>query len=145
MGFLYLLTLLFSWFKNANICLNTNIYTHLETSGGQSSNLYLNVVHFLNTSVNYTSMTAHGSFFMHWCPICAVLLCWMLLCWGSSGPNGYVFFYLYVCWNILVNKMFLNFSACLKLIDWKITTELDVNRVLKGNDSVTRESDFEIG
>jgi hypothetical protein len=33
-------------------CLNTNIYSYLETSGGQSSNLYLNVVHFFNTSVN---------------------------------------------------------------------------------------------
>jgi hypothetical protein len=37
--------------KNANNCLNTNIYSYLETSGGQSSNLYLNVVHFFNTSV----------------------------------------------------------------------------------------------
>jgi len=27
-------------------CLNTNIYSYLETSGGQSSNLYLNAVHF---------------------------------------------------------------------------------------------------
>ncbi len=26
--------------------LNTNIYSYLETYGGQSSNLYLNVVHF---------------------------------------------------------------------------------------------------
>ncbi len=32
--------------KNINNCLNTNIYSYLETSGGQSSNLYLNVVHF---------------------------------------------------------------------------------------------------
>jgi hypothetical protein len=31
--------------------LNTNIYSYIETYGGQSSNLYLNVVHFLNTSV----------------------------------------------------------------------------------------------
>jgi hypothetical protein len=38
--------------KNVNNCLNTNIYSYLETSGGQSSNLYLNVVNFLNTSVN---------------------------------------------------------------------------------------------
>jgi hypothetical protein len=37
--------------KNVNNCLNTNIYSYLETSGGQSSNLYLNVVHFFNTSV----------------------------------------------------------------------------------------------
>ncbi len=32
--------------KNVNGCLNTNIYSYLETSGGQSSNQYLNVVHF---------------------------------------------------------------------------------------------------
>ncbi len=37
--------------KNVNICLNTNIYSYLETSGGQISNLYLNVFHFFNTSV----------------------------------------------------------------------------------------------
>jgi hypothetical protein len=38
--------------KNVNNCLNTNIYSYLDTSGDQSSNLYLNVVPFLNTSVN---------------------------------------------------------------------------------------------
>ncbi len=37
-------------FKNENNCLNTNTYSYLETSGGQSSTLYLNV-HFFNTSV----------------------------------------------------------------------------------------------
>jgi hypothetical protein len=35
--------------SNVNDCLNTNIYFYLETSGGQSSNPYLNVVNFLNT------------------------------------------------------------------------------------------------
>ncbi len=35
--------------KNVNNCLNANIYSYLETSGGQSSNPYLNVVHSLNT------------------------------------------------------------------------------------------------
>jgi hypothetical protein len=39
-------------FKNVNNCLNTNIYSYLETFGGQSFNLRLNVVHFFNTSVN---------------------------------------------------------------------------------------------
>jgi hypothetical protein len=39
-------------FKNVNDCLNTNIHFYLETSGGQSSNLYLNVVNFFNTNVN---------------------------------------------------------------------------------------------
>ncbi len=38
--------------KNLNICLNINIYSYVETSGGQSSNLHLNVVHFFKTSVN---------------------------------------------------------------------------------------------
>jgi hypothetical protein len=38
--------------KNVSNCLNTNIYSYLETSGGQSSNKYLNVVHFFNTSGN---------------------------------------------------------------------------------------------
>ncbi len=33
-------------------CLQTNIYSYLETSGGQISNLYLNVVHFFYTIVN---------------------------------------------------------------------------------------------
>jgi hypothetical protein len=32
--------------KNVNNCLNTNIYSYLETSGGQNPNLYLNEVHF---------------------------------------------------------------------------------------------------
>ncbi len=38
--------------KNVNKSLNTNIYSYLETSGGQSYNLYLNVVHFSNTGLN---------------------------------------------------------------------------------------------
>ncbi len=37
--------------KNVRHCLNNNIYSYLETSGGQSSNLYLNTVPFFNTSV----------------------------------------------------------------------------------------------
>jgi hypothetical protein len=32
-------------------CWNTNIYFYLETSGGQTSNLYLNVEHLFNTGV----------------------------------------------------------------------------------------------
>ncbi len=38
--------------RKVNNYLNTNIYSYLETSGGQSSNLYLKVAHFFNTSVN---------------------------------------------------------------------------------------------
>ena len=39
-------------FENVNNYLNTNIYSYLETSGDQSTNLYLKVVHFFKTSVN---------------------------------------------------------------------------------------------
>ncbi len=38
--------------KNVNNCLNTNIYSYLETSGGQSPIQHLNVVQFLNTRAN---------------------------------------------------------------------------------------------
>ncbi len=38
--------------KNVNNFFNTNNYSYLETSGGQSPNLYFNVVHFFKTSVN---------------------------------------------------------------------------------------------
>ncbi len=61
--------------KSVNNCLNNNFYSyfvtsgaqssnlylnvvHLETSGGQSFNLHLNVAHFINTSVNLTSVEA---------------------------------------------------------------------------------------
>jgi hypothetical protein len=44
--------------RNVNNYLNTNIYSYLETYGGQSSNLYIKVVHFFNTSINWTSVAA---------------------------------------------------------------------------------------
>jgi hypothetical protein len=44
--------------KNLNNCLNTNLYSYLETFGGQSSNLYFNVFHFFNTSGDKTSEAA---------------------------------------------------------------------------------------
>jgi hypothetical protein len=57
-------------FKNVNNCLNTNICSYLETIGDQSSNLYLNVVNFFNTSFNQTSVTV---VLLHWCLIHVVL------------------------------------------------------------------------
>jgi hypothetical protein len=39
-------------FKNVDNYLNTNIYSYLETSSSQFSNVYLNVVQFFDTSVN---------------------------------------------------------------------------------------------
>ncbi len=47
-----------SYFKNVNNYFNANIYSYLETSGGQSSNLYLNAVHFFNDNANQTSLVA---------------------------------------------------------------------------------------
>ncbi len=35
---------------HVNKCLNTNIYSSLETTDGQSSKLYLNDVHFFSAS-----------------------------------------------------------------------------------------------
>ncbi len=44
--------------KNVKSCLNTKISFYMETSGGQNFNLYLNVVHFINTSgLHYKFMT----------------------------------------------------------------------------------------
>ncbi len=60
--------------KNVDNCLNTDIYSYLETSGGKMYYLYLNVVHFLNTNVNYTSVTASDSCFPALGIIHAVLL-----------------------------------------------------------------------
>jgi hypothetical protein len=38
--------------KNVNNYLNTNIYSYFEKSGGQSSDVYLNVVNFFNINVS---------------------------------------------------------------------------------------------
>jgi hypothetical protein len=38
--------------KNVNNCLNINIYPYLDSSGGQSSIIYLNVVNFFNNNDN---------------------------------------------------------------------------------------------
>ncbi len=34
--------------NNVNTCLNINIHSYLQTSGDQSSNIYLYVVYFIN-------------------------------------------------------------------------------------------------
>ncbi len=60
--------------KNVNNCLNTNIYSCFERCGGQSSNLYLNVVLFFNTSVYYASGAVKIAVFPQRYLICAVLL-----------------------------------------------------------------------
>ena len=44
--------------QNVNNNFNTNIYSYLETPGGQSSNPYENVVHFFNNRVDYKPVAA---------------------------------------------------------------------------------------
>jgi hypothetical protein len=62
--------------KNVSNSLIINIYSYLETSGSQSSNLYVNAVHFFNISVNKTSVDTDVKtvVFLHCCLICVVLL-----------------------------------------------------------------------
>jgi hypothetical protein len=60
--------------KNVNNYLNTNIYSYLETSGGKSSNLYLNVVHFLTPVLIRHLWQLKTVVFLHWCLIHTVLL-----------------------------------------------------------------------
>jgi hypothetical protein len=61
-------------FKNVNNCLNTNIYSYLETSGGQSYNLYLNIVLFSTPVLIRHLWQLKTAVFLHRCPICTVLL-----------------------------------------------------------------------
>ncbi len=60
--------------RYVNNCLNTNIYSYLETSGGQSSNLYLHVVPFLTPVLTRPLWQLKTVVFLHWCLIRAVLL-----------------------------------------------------------------------
>ena len=60
--------------RSVNNCLNTNIYSYLEPSGGQSSNLYLNVVHFSTPVLIRHLWQLKTVVFLHWCLLCAVLL-----------------------------------------------------------------------
>jgi hypothetical protein len=59
--------------KNINNCMNTNINSYLETSGGQSSNPYLNVL-FLTPELIRNLSQLKTAVFLHWCLIRAVPL-----------------------------------------------------------------------
>jgi hypothetical protein len=58
--------------KIVSNCLNTNIYSDLETSRGQSYNLYLNVVYFLTPVLIRLLWQLKTVVFLHWCLICGV-------------------------------------------------------------------------
>ncbi len=59
--------------KNVKNCLNTNIYSCLDTSGGQSSDLYLNVIHFSMPVFIRHLWQLNTVVLLHWCLIHAVL------------------------------------------------------------------------
>jgi hypothetical protein len=60
--------------KNVNNCLNTNIYSYLETSGGKSYNLFLNVGPFLTPVLIRHLWHLKTVVFLHWCLIRADLV-----------------------------------------------------------------------
>jgi hypothetical protein len=60
--------------KNVNNCLNTNISSNLETSGGQISILYLDVVIFSTPVMFRYLWQLKTVVFLHWCLIRALLL-----------------------------------------------------------------------
>ncbi len=60
--------------RNVNNHLNINIYSYLETSGGKSSNLYLNVVHFSTPVLIRYLWQPKTVVFLHWCLLCIVPL-----------------------------------------------------------------------
>ncbi len=60
--------------KNVNNCVHNNIYSYVETSGGQSYFLYLNVVCFLTPVLIKHLFQVKTVVFLNWCIICAILL-----------------------------------------------------------------------
>ena len=79
--------------KNVNNCLNTNIYSYLEMSGCQSSNLYylyLNVIHFSTPVIIRHLWQLKTVVFLLWCLIHAVLLGLTILRELALGPDKQV-------------------------------------------------------
>ncbi len=60
--------------KKVSNCLNTNIQSYLETSGGQISNPYLNVVLFSTLELIRNLWQLKTAVFLHWCLTCVVPL-----------------------------------------------------------------------
>jgi hypothetical protein len=79
-----------SAFNNINNCLNTNIYSYFETSGGQSSNLHLDIVYFFNTMLIRHVWQLKKIVSLKWCLKCAVL--------NSQSPA------LFSCTNMNINN-----------------------------------------
>jgi hypothetical protein len=59
-------------FKNCKQLFEYKHLSYLETSGGQSYDLFLNVVHFLTPVLIRHLWQLKTVVFLHWCLICAV-------------------------------------------------------------------------
>jgi hypothetical protein len=59
--------------RNVNNCLNTNIYSYLEISGGQSLNLFLSLFIFSTPVLIRHLRQLKVVLFLHWCLIRAAL------------------------------------------------------------------------
>ncbi len=73
-------------FKNVNSYLNANINSYLEVSGGQSSNPYLNIVHFSTPELIRRLWQLKTVVYLHCCLICTVKLIKDIKCY-CSGPK----------------------------------------------------------
>jgi hypothetical protein len=71
--------------KYLNIGLNTNIYSYLDISGGQSSNLYFNVIHFSTPVFIRHMWQLKTVVFLHWCLKHALLL---IADYSEIGPHS---------------------------------------------------------
>jgi hypothetical protein len=60
--------------KTENNCMNTSLYFYLETPCGQSSNLHLNVVHFLTPVLIRHLWQLKTVVLLNWCLMRAILL-----------------------------------------------------------------------
>ncbi len=104
--------------KNVNNCLNINIYSHLEMSCSQSSNLYLNVVHLFNTSVYQTSVAAKDSCFPALgsntsCAIMANVIMQIVI--GHSIMASLLFFYFFVIQKTLLRLYFQSRATLIRM------------------------------
>jgi hypothetical protein len=54
-------------FKKCKQLFKYNIYIYIETSGGQSSNTYLNLVYFSTPVLNRNLWQLRTAVFLHWC------------------------------------------------------------------------------
>ncbi len=117
--------------KNVNNCLNTNIYSYLETSGVQSSNPYLNVLHFFNARVNQKSVAAQGSCF----PALVSNMCCSIVASLTDDSGGDVYER-----NVFIMQYSFSFAS-LKMVGvyfWPIFYKISMDRIFQNQRLTSR-------